>query len=406
MKILMINKFYYIKGGSETYFFGLKRMLEENGHEVIPFSMKDDKNFDSEYSEYFIENIDYTDKNILNKIKNAGKIIYNFEAVKKLRELIKAERPDIAHLHIFQHQISPSILKVLKDEGIPIVYTVHDLKPVCLNYKMLNENGICEKCLGEKYYNCLKNKCVKGSYLFSGVNTIEGYVHKVLKSYEYIDYYITPSNFYREMLIKSGIDKDKIEHIPNFIDSRDYVPNYEFEDYFIYVGRLSEEKGVETLIKAMEHVNESKLKIVGTGPMEKKLKDLVVERKIENVEFLGFKSGMELKNIVSKSKFMVIPSEWYENGPMSVLEAMAMGKAIIGANIGGIPEMIEENENGLLFKSGDISDINVKLNHILNSDECIKKFGKRSRGLIEKKYDSKVHYEKIINVYKKFYHKN
>lgn len=401
MKILMINKFYYVKGGSETYLFGLKNVLEKNGHEVIPFSMKDEKNYPSEYAEYFIDNIDYSKGSLLTKIKNAGKIIYNFDAAKKLQKLIDKTSPDIAHLHLFQHQISPSILGVLKKNNIPIVYTVHDLKPVCLNYKMLNSKGICEECLGNKYYKCLKNKCVKNSYLFSGINMIEGYVHKILKSYEKIDLFITPSNFYREKLIQAGYDSEKIVHIPNFIESDKFIPNYDSEDYFLYVGRLSEEKGIGTLIKAMKDVSKSKLKIVGTGPLKKQLEKLVEKEKLSNIEFLGFKSGNELKNIISKSKFIVIPSEWYENGPMSVIEAMAYGKGIIGAKIGGITEMVYDSYNGYLYKVFDQTELSNVINKLLDNKNKVVEFGINSRKNIDDMYNSKYHYQKIILLYEK-----
>ena len=395
----MVNKFYYIKGGSETYLFGLKRILEKNGHQVIPFSMKDKRNYESEYEEYFIDNIDYTDKNLVNKIKNAGKIIYNFDAKRKLRDLIRKTNPDIAHLHIFQHQISPSILSVLKEENIPIVYTVHDLKPVCLNYKMMNSSGICEKCIGGKYYNCIKGKCVKNSLLFSFINVIEGYVHKLLKSYDKIDKFITPSAFYRKKLIEAGFNENDVIHVPNFIEIEKFEPTYKHDDYFVYVGRLSEEKGLKTLIEAMKNVNKSCLKIVGTGPIENELKSMVKEKNINNIEFLGFKTGTELKEIVTHSKFMVITSEWYENGPMSVIEAMAYGKPIIGSNIGGIPEMIKNGVNGYTYKAFDSKDLSKCINKLLDNDENIVKFGTESRKVIERYYNDKYHYNRIISIY-------
>lgn len=399
MKVLMVNKFYYVKGGSETYLFALKRLLEENGHEVIPFSMKDEKNYESEYENYFIDNIDYTDKKIVNKMKNASKIVYNFDANKKLRKLIKKTKPDIAHLHIFQHQLSPSILSVLKEENIPIVYTVHDLKPICLNYKMMNGKGICEKCMGGKYYNCIKGKCVKNSYLFSLINVIEGYFHKMLKSYDKIDKFITPSNFYRKKMIEAGFDERRIIHVPNFIEINDFEPSYKFKDYFIYVGRLSEEKGIKTLIKAMKDVNRSCLKIVGTGPIEDELKSIVNEEKITNIQFLGFKTGNELKEIVKNSKFMVITSEWYENGPMSVIEAMAYGKPIIGSNIGGIPEMIKNNVNGYIYETFNSNELSKCINKLLDSNNDIVSFGIKSRKTVEAYYNSQYHYDKIISIY-------
>lgn len=398
MKILGVNKFFYIKGGSETYYFGLKDILEQNGHEMVHFSMNDEKNFHTDYNKYFIDNIDYSNTDLKSKIKNGMKIIYSFEAKNKIEKLVKETRPDIAHLHIFQHQLSPSILPVLKKYGIPIVYTVHDLKPVCLNYKMLNDKGVCEECKGKKYYKCFLNKCVKGSRINSLVNVIEGYVHEFLNSYSMIDVFITPSDFYRKKLIEFGISEDKVVHIPNFVDASKFEPNYDYDDYFIYVGRLSEEKGIKTLIKSMKYVNKSKLIIVGTGPLENELKEYVRNEKFTNIQFAGFKSGKELEQLIQRSRFMVIPSEWYENGPMSVLECMAYGKAVIGADIGGIPEFLRY-ENGLIFESGNEKELSEKILYLLQENERCVFMGKKGRDAVEKFYNKDVHYNKLNEIY-------
>lgn len=400
MKVLAVNKFYYIKGGSETYYFGLKNLLESRNNEVIPLSMKDEKNEKTSYSDFFIDNIDYSKLKNFSKLKGAIKILYNFQAKRNISKLIIKEKPDIVHLHIFQHQISPSIIKAIKKHGLPIVYTTHDLKAICPNYKMLNKGKICEKCKKYKYYNCFINSCVKNSYMKSLISVLEGYLHKILKTYDYIDKYIAPSIFYKDKLIEFGVEKEKVIYVPNFIDTNLYIPKYEFEDYFIYLGRISEEKGIKTLIDAMKCVSKSKLKIIGTGDkLEEELKLYVRELKLDNIEFLGFKSGDELLEIVRNSKFMVIPSEWYENAPMSVLEAMALGKPIIGANIGGIPEMITKN-NGFIFKSGDSIDLANKINKMLNDDERIIEMGKNSRKYVEKYFDENTHYNNIMEIYK------
>ena len=205
MKILMVNKFYYIKGGSETYYFELKRLLESKGHTVIDFSMQDEKNFVSPYSNYFVENVDYNNKEgIFSRIKAAADIIYSFESKRKFERLVNEVKPDCIHLHIFQHQISPSILDVIKKYHIPTIYTAHDLKMLCLNYKMMHHGKLCEQCRGGKYFHCVLNKCVKDSYLKSCVNVVEGYVHRWRHSYDVINVIITPSLFYKNIFEKFG----------------------------------------------------------------------------------------------------------------------------------------------------------------------------------------------------------
>ena len=399
MKILNINKFYYRKGGSEAYYFALADLLRENNHEVIPFSMKDNKNYETKYSKYFVENISYENMGIKEKAVNGAKLIYSVEAKKKVKNIVNDNTPDIAHLHIFQHQLSPSILKEIKKNGTYVVNTVHDLKVICPNYKMLNEGEICEKCKSDKFINCLKSKCIKGSTVNSMLNTIEAYTHRILKSYDYVDKFICPSEFYMNKFIEFGIPKEKVVHIPNFVDVSKFNPNYEHEDYFVYFGRLSEEKGINTLIKSMKYVNKSKLIIVGTGPIEKELKEFVVKENIKNVEFVGFKTGNELENIIKQSRFIVIPSEWYENAPMSIIEAMAYGKAVLGSNIGGIPEFIEDNHTGMIFKTKDEIDLANKINYLIDQENQTIEMGKNARIRAEKLYDKTVHYEKIMDLY-------
>ena len=277
MRILLINKYNFVKGGSEIYTFGLKEMLLKDGHEVIDFSMNNPKNQYSPYSKYFIDNIDYSDKSLKSKIKNSIKLIYSIEAKRKLEKLIKDTRPDLAHVNLIYHQITPSILHTLKKFNIPIVLTSHDYKLVCPNYKLYN-NGLCDKCVNGNYINCLKGRCHKSSLLFSTLLTVEAYLHKFLKSYNLVDRIICPSNFMKDKLLQSGISEEKLIYIPNFINPRYYYNSKKYlvnnkSKEIIYYGRLSKEKGLLNLMKALKLVkHEVKIKIIGTGPEEKELK--------------------------------------------------------------------------------------------------------------------------------------
>lgn len=401
MKILMVNKFYYIKGGSETYYFSLKQLLEEHGHKVIDFSMVDPKNFPSEYSEYFVENVNYQNvRGGREKINAAINIIYSVEARKKFEQLVVDTKPDIVHLHIFQHQISPSILDVIKKYNIPTVYTAHDLKMLCLNYKMMQHGHICEKCKGKKYYYCAINRCVKDSFAKSLINVAEGYVHEWRHSYDVIDKIITPSAFYKKKFEEFGIEENRVVHIPNFLDSDPLMvtPNQNAEKYFLYFGRLSEEKGVITLLKAFEKLD-AKLQVVGTGPIEEYAKGFVKSHKMNNVKFLGFMSGQPLKDVVGNARAVILPSEWYENGPYSAIEALQMYRPIIGANIGGIPELVDGN--GYLFESGNPVDLRNKVNkmEVMIPSEY-EKCKNNSYRLFQENYTKENHYRKIEKIYK------
>ena len=402
MKILMVNKFYYIKGGSETYYFELKRLLESKGHTVIDFSMQDEKNFVSPYSNYFVENVDYNNKEgIFSRIKAAADIIYSFESKRKFERLVNEVKPDCIHLHIFQHQISPSILDVIKKYHIPTIYTAHDLKMLCLNYKMMHHGKLCEQCRGGKYFYCVLNKCVKDSYLKSCVNVVEGYVHRWRHSYDAINVIITPSLFYKNIFEKFGINCNRVIHIPNFIDFNKHEIEFseDRENYYLYYGRLSKEKGIMTLIKAVENLN-VQLKIAGTGPLEEDVRQYVADKKISNIMFLGFKTGKDLSNIVGNAKAIILPSEWYENGPYSAIEALQLGRPIIGADIGGIPELIDNN--GYLFKPGNIDSLKdaiLKLEKLDNEQYGV--FKDNSLNLFERNYTKEKHYRLLKEAYRR-----
>lgn len=400
MKILMVNKFFYIKGGSETYYFALKRKLEKEGHIVIDFSMKDKKNFESKYADYFVDNVDYSgNTSLINKLKMGINIIYSQEAKRKFEELVIKTKPDIVHLHIFQHQLSPSILDVCKKYNLPTVYTAHDLKMVCLNYKMMHHGHVCEDCKDGHMYHCALNKCVKDSFSKSFINTVEGYLHKWRKIYDAIDYIITPSEFYKTKFEEFGVQPNRLVHIPNFLDRE--VPRVnnreDKEKYYLYFGRLSEEKGILTLIKAIESVK-ANLYIVGSGPLKEEIESYTCSRKLKNIKLLGFKSGQELIDIVGNAKAVILPSEWYENGPYSAIEALQVGRPIIGANIGGIPELVRKN--GELFTNGCI----VELSECINKFEKISKaqyeqMKKDSFDMFEECYTPNGHYGKLMKIY-------
>ena len=399
MKILMVNKFHYIKGGSETYYFALKRLLEAKGHTVIDFSMEDERNFPSEYSSYFVRNADYSGGgSALEKLRIAKNIIYSGEAKRKFKKIVEDFRPDLVHLQIFQHQISPSILDVIKKYKIPTVYTAHDLKMICLNYKLMHHGKICEDCKDGKLRHCVKNRCVKNSKAKSLINLCEGALHRFKKSYDAIGAIITPSSFYSEKFIEFGVEPDRLVHIPNFLDSDLPTVNRsaDSESYFLYFGRLSEEKGVMTLIRASAGLP---IYIVGTGPLEKELGDYIKNNNLTNIKMLGFKSGQELYDLVGNAKAVVLPSEWYENGPYSAIEALALSRPIIGADIGGIPELIRGN--GLLFQSGNAEELGgcLKKLYALSPEEYAQ-MKNNSRRLFSEEYTPEIHYKKLSEVYR------
>lgn len=401
MKILMVNKFHYIKGGSETYYFSLKQLLEEKGHEVIDFSMKDSKNHPSIYEPYFVDSVDYNKKQgLVEKAKIGVKLIYSKEAKQKFEQLVKDTKPDLVHLHIFQHQISLSILDVCKKYHLPVVYTAHDLKMLCPNYRMYAKDGVCERCKNGKYLECFKNKCLKDSSLKSGIAVLEAKINQWRKSYDIIDHIVTPSEFFEKKFIDWGIRSERVTYVPNFLIEDTVSYEKTDENYFLYFGRLSEEKGIGTLLKAMKTVK-TPLKVVGTGPMTEQLKQFAKQENLDHVFFLGFRSGQELTDLVGNAKAVILPSEWYENGPYSAIEALRLARPLIGSDLGGIPELIEEGTNGFIFPHGKVealADCLCKMEQL--SKEKYKKMEVAARKLFLKKYTKEVHYANLMAIYK------
>lgn len=365
MKILLIDVYHFNKGGAETVCFNTGKMLEEQGHKVVYFTLKWEKNNPSPYSNYFPESKE-TRRGPLKQVKNLVNYFYHFEAAGKLEQLIQDEHPDLAHIHLMWGQITPSIFPVLKRHRIPILYTVHDFRIVCPAYTFRNGKGqICEQCRGKYFYRCIVNSCTKGNRLLSVVMAAEQYFRNAFfNPARYIDGFIYVSNFTKNLQEKYMPAVKKIPNIVlhNFSTSIIQRPKFMPEEkYFLFFGRLSHEKGVQTLINAIEGIPQCKLKVVGTGPLEEYLKKQQKEKHIRNVEFLGYKFGKELADLVSEAYFVIVSSECYENNPMTIIEAYSVGTPVIGARIGGIPEIVADGKTGFQFESGNVDDLRKKL---------------------------------------------
>ena len=370
MKILLVNKYHYVKGGSETYYFGLANLLTKLGHEVIFFAMADKNNHPCKDEQFFVSNVDFNGKTSkMQKVKAGFRVLYSFEAKKSISALIEKEKPDIVHINLVHRHITLSIIRAIKKYNIPIVYTVHDLNCICPNHEMLVNGKVCELCLKGKYRNCIKQKCVKGSTVKSALGAIEAINYKRMKIYDDIDLYITPSYFYKKKLEESGIIHPEIVHIKNFLplDTK-FKNDNEDKNYLLYFGRISEEKGIITLLKAMEKLqSNTPLYILGTGALEEQVKEYIKAHNLEEkVKMFGFKSGDELKKFVAQAKCIILPSEWYENGPYAIMEAMSQGKPVIVSRFGGLPEIVEDQKTGFICNPFDSEDLKNCIEKVCN----------------------------------------
>jgi glycosyltransferase involved in cell wall biosynthesis len=394
MKVLFINKFFYLNGGSERVFFQERELLKKRGITIFDFSMKDPRNIGSPYSDFFTENVDYTStRGFTDVLQTAISFIHSTEAVRKLEKLLKQERPDIAHLHNIYHQLTPSIIPVLKRHGVKVVLTLHDYKLICPSYLALNRGQVCTDCGGKAFWRTVLRHC-QGSRMQELLFMSEGLWHLWRRSYEAVDIFIAPSRFLAELTARR-IPRKKIRLLRNGINLDEHAAHYTDKGYALYFGRLSKEKGIHTLLEAHDKLrNVIPLKVVGSGPIAESLRS-----KYPDVHFLGYKTGAKLNDLIREAAFVVVPSECYENCSMTVLEAMAHGKAVIGSNIGGIPEQIEDEKSGFLFEHGNAEDLEMKMTRLVQNRILRRNMGIAGREIAEQKFSLKEHGEKLVGTY-------
>ncbi len=418
MKVLQINKFFYRRGGAETHFLDLCHLLESKGHEVIHFSTQNPANELSPYSRYFVKGIEMRGRHgLFSGLKIAEHIFYSSEAARQLECLIKKTKPEIAHLHNIYRHLSPSILLVLKKYKIPMVMTLHDYKLICPNYQLFTQGKICERCKRHKYYQAIFHRCVFGKILPSAAAALEMSFHKLWGVYEKnINIFISPSQFLKDKFIEWGQAGKKIKVLPNFVIPSDGSPKnshpelvsgsyempkqvrHDIKKYLLYFGRLSQEKGLLTLLSAMQKLPEVSLHIVGDGPLFLPLKKGEIKRGF-NITLVGYKSGFELAQEIAGAQAIVVPSVWYENYPLSVLEAMSYGKPVIASAIGGLLEIVREGESGFLFRPGDVNDLADKLKQLWADENLAKKMGQTAQAQVLKENSFEKYYQELMAVY-------
>lgn len=398
MKILMINKFLYPNGGSETYIFKLGEYLQKIGHEVQYFGMEHEGRCVGNNIEAYTSNMDFHSGSKLSKLIYPIKTIYSSEAREKIRLVLDDFKPDVCHLNNFNYQLTPSIIleivKWRKQTGkkCRIIFTAHDYQLICPNHQLKNPitNENCEKCLGGKFINCVKGKCIHGSTVKSMVGMLEAYFWKMNGAYKYIDKIICCSEFLKKKMDSNSLFAKKTIALHNFVEEAEYK-EVEKKDYILYFGRFSEEKGINTLLKACKLLPEIQFVFAGSGPLEDKINE------VSNIKNVGFQKGNSLEKLIREAQFTIYPSEWYENCPFSVMESQMYGTPVLGAKIGGIPELIVEGKTGELFESGNINSLTEKIKEIWQNNEKRKLYSKNCREIT---FDTVEKYvEKLMKIY-------
>jgi glycosyltransferase involved in cell wall biosynthesis len=399
-RLLSVNNYHHRRGGADAVYLDHADALAAEGFEPAYFSMQHPDNLPTPWSRYFVDEIelghDYT---AFEKVTKASKVVWSFEAQRKLRRLLAENEVDLAHLHNVYHHLSPSILTTLHGAGIPVVLTAHDLKLACPAYRMFNRTGICETCRDHSVLNVVKNRCINESLAASAVIAVESGLHRRLDSYrKHVTKVVVPSRFFGEKFQEWGWPADRFVHIPNYVDATRLRSDPAPGAYFVYFGRLSPEKGLLTLARAAAAAGVA-VRVAGTGPVEGELRALV-DSLGADVQLLGFQSGDALHDLVRGARAVVLPSEWYENGPMSVLESMALGTPVIGADIGGIPELVEPDV-GWTFTSGSVDALASRFEQVrAEPDAALVERGQAARRRVEERYSRAGYVRATLDLYR------
>lgn len=398
-KLLNLNSYHYRRGGADVVYLDHAALFARQGWDTAFFAMHHPQNEPSVWSHYFVDELQYgAAYGALQKVQMAGKIIYSIEARQKLAALIKVFRPDIAHAHNLYHHLSPSVLSLLHAEGIPTVMTAHDLKLACPSHEMLLHGRICERCKGGRFIHCVTNQCIKQSTVLSTLVAIESAVHRMAGSYtRHLSHIIVPSRFLGTKLVEWGVPQALIHHVPNAVDVHAFQPATAAGQGFAYIGRMTASKGVVTLVEAAKRTG-LPLQMVGSGELDDSLRARASGH--PNIRFAGRLNGDALWQAVVACRALVLPSEWYENAPMSILEAYALGRPVIGARIGGIPEMIDTGETGFLFESGNVDALAAEMERVAAlPDAQLQRLGAAARQRVVRDYSNQTYFANMLALY-------
>jgi len=398
MKVVMVNNYFYLRGGCERVMFNDMQALEAEGIEVIPFSATDEANVETPYSSFFSPGADIRATSTLKRIGAAADAIHCQRSTEDFAKLLDETKPDIVHCHNVYGRLSTAILPVARKRNIPVVLTTHDYKVVCPSYLMLRDGKPCTACLDGGYYRCAVNRCHKGQTAASIVYALEAYNAKYSGNYDAVSAFLAPSRFIADLLRKSGIADDRVIYHANSVDPSLYQPSYS-GDYVLSVGRLSHEKGLPTLLQAMLGTK-IPMRVAGTGPMESELRAMA-EKDGGSIVMEGHCGGEKLAELYRNAAFVVVPSEWYENAPMSILESFAYGKAVIGTRIGGIPEMITEGEHGHLVDHGSQEQLRAAILELWRDRNAQSEMGRNARRLVETRFAQSTRTASLLRIYER-----
>ena len=403
MRILFCNKYNYPFSGTEVYLFELMELMQTHGHEVALFSMADPRGKQTPYDHHFLPHVEFKNQTGLwRKARRAGQAIYSIEARRRIRAMIEEFRPDVAHVRNIYHHLSPSILWELKAQNVPVICHLNDFKLLCPSYNMVNQGEACEACKGGSFWHLLNSKCYSGMGARLTL-TAEAYVHKWLGTYrKCVDCFLAPSQFVRDKFVEHGWDAEKFEVLPHFQSLPVTIrPVAAKHAPLLYFGRLSREKGVDDLVRAMEAVPHMRLVIAGEGPLRGELQDLASGLGLANVEFVGQVRGVELESLIARSQFTVLPSHAYETLGKTILESYAEARPVVASDLGSRRELVHEGKTGVLYPVGNVGRLAEAIQSLSSRPELAERMGEAGQELVRQKYAPVAHYQTLLTLYER-----
>jgi glycosyltransferase involved in cell wall biosynthesis len=403
VKILFVNKYHYLRSGTERYMYNLKRLLESRGHEVELFCMAHPQNLSATYGEYFVSNVDFHRARLSDTVRVLKRVIWDRAAARRISQVLDMFRPDRVHLFNIYHHLSPSILPPTGVRGIPMVQTVNDYKLICPNYLLYTQGEPCLRCRGGHFHNAILHRCLHGSFRWSTLAALEMMLHRTMAIYQrHVNLFVAPSMFVEAKLQEFGINSHKTRYLPYCINREwvDGLPDSnEPGGYVLYFGRLAREKGLARLIAAMSQLPDLELRIVGDGSFRGELEHQVQTLNLANVRFHRHCEGTDLRQLVARARLTVLPSEWYEVFGQSVLESLLCARPVVASRIGGIPEAMEDGAHGLLVPPGDVSTLAEAVKWLASHTRVADDMGRAGREATLQRFGSEEHYESLLSIY-------
>ncbi len=403
MRILHVNKFLYRRGGAESYMLDVARLQAEAGHDVEFFSMDHPENDASPLSDLFPTRmeLDPPPSDVMGRIRTSAGFVWRTSAARGMEEAIERFRPDVAHLHNIYHQLSPSVLRPLRAARIPAVMTLHDYKLACPTYRFLANGQLCEACIDGSFVNAVQRRCNNGSLTGSLLTAVESSIHRSTKAYDPIGAFICPSMFMLNKMNQAGVYPDRLVHIPHFCDFDNITPATEPGAGVFFAGRLSDEKGVDTLIDAMAGLpDDVTLDIAGDGPTAEALKfQASLSPAADRIRFLGRLPASEVYRHIRDSAVVAVPSRWYENQPMIIIEAMGCARPVVGTDLGGISELIDTGVNGQLVPHNNPGALAQVIRNLVADTAKAHALGAQARDHVIDRFDTTTHLNALDETY-------